>query len=169
MINLIGQKFGRLVIVRKTDSRDRDGSIIWECICECKNTIYTSANRLRFNKTKSCGCYHKEKITGKNNSNYRHDLSDEERKLSKERHYLPETKIWANTIKYLDNHTCRKCGRNRGKLNSHHIYNWLDYPNLRLNLDNGITLCDKCHKRFHKIYGKRNTTQDQLNEFLQNV
>jgi len=62
--NLIGKRFGKLVVLRKTDKRKNDGCIIWECKCDCGNLIKISTTR--FNKkhrsTKSCGCLHKEKI-----------------------------------------------------------------------------------------------------------
>jgi len=35
-----------------------------------------------------------------------------------------------------------------------------------VDLDNGICLCNHCHKQFHKIYGKKRNNQNQLNEFL---
>jgi len=78
-------------------------------------------------------------------------------------------RLWREAVYARDNFTCQKCGDDRGKnLNPHHIFNFADYPELRFAIDNGITLCDKCHTRFHKIYGKKNNTKEQLEEFFQN-
>jgi len=33
--------------------------------------------------------------------------------------------------------------------------------------NNGIILCKKCHKEFHKIYSRKDNTQEQLIKFLQ--
>lgn len=52
------------------------------------------------------------------------------------------------------------------ELNAHHIKNWKDNEDLRYDVDNDITLCEKCHTRFHSMYGKRNNIEEQLSEFL---
>ena len=70
-INLLNQRFGRLLVLEETQQRDNGGSIIWKCQCDCGNIVYVSSNRLRHkNKpTQSCGCLNKEKAAevGKNN------------------------------------------------------------------------------------------------------
>lgn len=73
---------------------------------------------------------------------------------------------WRKSVFERDHFTCQKCGKTHCNINAHHIYNWKDFENLRYNIDNGITLCEKCHIQFHSIYGKRNNTEEQLNIFL---
>jgi len=77
-----------------------------------------------------------------------------------------ESRLWREAVFARDNWTCQKCGERGGKLNAHHIFNFAEYPELRLAIDNGITFCDKCHKKFHKKYGTKNNTREQLEEFL---
>ena len=56
--NLIGKTFGYLTVLRDSNKRDLDGSIIWECQCECGNITYVSSCNLTRKKdaTISCGC-----------------------------------------------------------------------------------------------------------------
>lgn len=57
---IAGQRFGRLTAVLPTKDRDASGSIVWECLCDCGNTVYHSVNRLANGRTKSCGCLYTE-------------------------------------------------------------------------------------------------------------
>lgn len=61
-----------------------------------------------------------------------------------------EIKQWKRKIYKRDKYTCQKCDIRGGKLNAHHIKSFAEYPELRLDLENGITLCEECHKNIHK-------------------
>jgi hypothetical protein len=76
-------------------------------------------------------------------------------------------KVWEYSILIKDRHICQKCGETSVRyLVAHHILNFAQYPELRFAIDNGITFCRPCHKKFHHIYGKKNNNIEQIKEFL---
>jgi len=55
---------------------------------------------------------------------------------------------WVKIVKNRDNLKCRIADTNcDGRLEAHHILNWVDYPELRYEVNNGITLCHAHHPR----------------------
>lgn len=77
-----------------------------------------------------------------------------------------EYKLWRKSCLERDNFTCQKTGQIGGNLETHHINNFADFPELRLVIENGITLSKEAHKLFHIKYSKKNNTLEQLIEFL---
>jgi 5-methylcytosine-specific restriction endonuclease McrA len=73
-------------------------------------------------------------------------LTDEAR--SCERSKQPEYIVWRKAILARDGFACRECGA-RGYLHAHHLAGFMDRPDLRFDLENGITLCRKCHGAIH--------------------
>ena len=37
---LIGQKIGMLVVLEKTNKRNKQGRVLYKCQCECGNIVY---------------------------------------------------------------------------------------------------------------------------------
>jgi hypothetical protein len=60
-------------------------------------------------------------------------------------------KEWAKAVKQRDNNICQNCGKQvkGGDSNAHHIKDKKEYSELRYNVNNGITLCDRCHQIIH--------------------
>ena len=54
-INLEGQKFGRLLAVKRL-GLGRDGCYEYQCQCDCGATLVVSGSRLKSGNKKSCGC-----------------------------------------------------------------------------------------------------------------
>lgn len=63
--DLVGQKFGRLKVLRYIVSDDK--RMAWECLCDCGNIVVVATSHLKSGHTKSCGCYMAEQ-TSKANS-----------------------------------------------------------------------------------------------------
>ena len=64
--DITGNRYGRLTVLG-LDSKNKRGELVWRCQCDCgviKTYIGTS---FKYGRTKSCGCLHKEMISGVNN------------------------------------------------------------------------------------------------------
>lgn len=61
----------------------------------------------------------------------------------------PEYRSWRLAVFERDNYTCQCCGVRGGNLNAHHIRPWALFEKERFSVDNGVTLCQKCHKEVH--------------------
>ena len=99
---------------------------------------------------------------GENHGNWKGGITPKNEKIRKALEY----KLWRGAVFAKDNWTCQKCRKKGGKLVSHHLHNFADFPKLRTSIENGITLCKKCHIEFHRIYGLKNNTKEELKEFL---
>jgi 5-methylcytosine-specific restriction endonuclease McrA len=60
----------------------------------------------------------------------------------------PEIREWRKVVFDRDGHRCRECG-STDDLHAHHLKGWTDFPALRLDPANGLTLCCACHGRIH--------------------
>lgn len=91
-------------------------------------------------------------------------------------------KNWRSCVYKIYNFTCQKCKQYSGKyrLQAHHLKEFnliLKENNIRSVEDaelcyelwdakNGIIFCVSCHRLFHKIYGRKNTNEIQVKEFI---
>lgn len=53
--NLIGQFFGRLVVVSRAEN-DKKQNTRWNCMCNCGKTTVVGSHQLKSGHTRSCGC-----------------------------------------------------------------------------------------------------------------
>lgn len=133
------------------------------CSRDCYNQYHNIQNKIR--KCPTCGkdfeakssedkycswdCYNKDRHPPRKDQhwNWQGGIS-----LINDRRDSTEYKEWRQKVYTRDNFRCVKCG-SKLKLNAHHIKSWKYYPELRYELSNGITLCEKCHVQLHQKYG----------------
>lgn len=87
--------------------------------------------------SKECSREGQKYYRGKEHANYRPEAR---RKNRTGRHAW-----WARSVISRDNATCQRCGAQDVELHAHHIKPYKDHPELRWDLDNGETLCCRCH------------------------
>lgn len=168
--DLVGLRFGRLLVL---DRFFKNSKAVLKCLCDCGKIIETRPDRLKRGKTKSCGCLARElsiergKLNSKENHPcWRHDWSEKERLESQNRSHNPKLKDWRLSVYSRDNYSCQICKDNKGgNLIAHHLESWSSNKELRFDLENGITLCENCHNRFHKEFGFGENTKEQFINF----
>ena len=103
---------------------------------ECGKKFIISRGRENSGKNRFCSkeCYWKYSDNG----------------LSKESHKIRESveyKQWRTKVYERDNYQCQMpgCDDSEKYLNAHHIKTFKKYPDLIFSVNNGITLCKKCH------------------------
>lgn len=73
-----------------------------------------------------------------------------------------EYKRWRTKVFERDNYTCKLCGKRGGYLNVDHIKPFSLYPKLRVEINNGRTLCISCHKKTDTFGNKSHKRKDKI-------
>ena len=82
----------------------------------------------------------------------------------------PLYKNWRVQVYKRDGFKCQLC-KSTKRLEAHHIKRWAEFPQLRFDINNGVTLCKICHRKitnneqqweplFIKIVGKNAKKED---------
>jgi hypothetical protein len=59
--DLTGQRFGKLVVLKKIEVNTKRSDANWLCRCDCGNKKVIVGQSLRYKYTTSCGCFRKDK------------------------------------------------------------------------------------------------------------
>lgn len=182
--NLLGQRFGRLVVVAEIPSKPgKPKRPQWECKCDCGNTIVVHRGcDLKSGNTTSCGCWKSEtlsKLASKRNFDGR---KYDPRTATARRIYCDEYLDGDLTFEQfmeLSQQACHYCGsppsnqrRDRHKKSSAFyveqslfVYNGLDRidSNIPHNYTNIVPCCKWCN------YSKRERTPTQFYEWAEQL
>lgn len=84
-------------------------------------------------------------ISGENSP---HWIKDRSKLAKKQERNDSSYREWRKKVWLRDNFTCKIANPNcNGRIEAHHILGWTEYPELRYQLNNGITLCHAHHPR----------------------
>lgn len=131
-----------------------------EYICpKCGERAFMSLSN--FMRGYGCSNCKRLRFIGKNNPHYNPDLTDDERlELGR---YEDGYKSFRRSV-FARDKKCVICGSTRNKI-VHHLDGYSRKPEKRTDKENAVTLCEECHKKFHKKYGYGNNTKSQFEEF----
>ena len=70
--------------------------------------------------------------------------------------WSPEYNFWRLQVFKKDNYICQSCNKKatyKNPLHAHHIVKFSESLELAFDVDNGVTLCKKCHIKEHNVTG----------------
>lgn len=70
MLNLKGQRFGRLTVSYEA-GRTPTNSVLWMTRCDCGRFQRVRAGNLTSGNTRSCGCFHRDRMRESNSTHPR--------------------------------------------------------------------------------------------------
>lgn len=79
--------------------------------------------------------------TGPNHPSWKGGLTPKNLRIRGSKKFID----WRNNVFKRDNYTCQLCKKRGGIIHANHIKKFSDYPKLRFEIHNGITLCKECH------------------------
>ena len=98
--DVTGNRYGRLTVIAH-DSKNERGEHLWLCRCDCGTEKAYLGTSFKYGKTKSCGCLHKEIISGVNNYQAK-------RALKKHGEYIASSDPWYDRACSLIQHANKK-------------------------------------------------------------
>jgi 5-methylcytosine-specific restriction endonuclease McrA len=136
-----------------------------DCYHKYQQINISEETRLKLSKIhigKKQSIEHRLKNSGSNHHDWQGGITSENERLRKTIEY----KEWRISILKRDDYTCKFCQKRGGKLHVDHIKPFSLFPELRLDMNNGRTLYEPCHKETDTYAGKIKTVNKIRGETL---
>jgi hypothetical protein len=176
--DLIGKRFGRLIVLSKSEKTDKAGNYYLNCKCDCGNEKEICWISLVYGRTISCGCFRKEQAlqaTKKLDSGVAADLL-----YLKYKHQATRRGIFFNLTKeeftnlvFSNCYYCNELPSNsfnnyRRKNHAKHLiilYNGIDRLDSTKGYEKGnvVSCCKICN------YAKRSLSEEQFKSWIKRV
>lgn len=167
MVRDYQKQIKHLPVIVKVKDLSYGSSVKVECNCDRCDKImtmcYCTYKKINHNgKTYCQSCANLLFHSGENNARWNFNKTKEERELQRN---SSEYFMFCKNVLNRDAYTCQCCG-SKNNIQVHHLdgYDWCKEK--RTEVENGITLCEICHKNFHSIYGYGNNTRIQFEEWF---
>lgn len=187
IVDLTGKRFGRWTVLAYAESK-KYGSVYWLCHCDCGTIKEVHGVWLRNGRSKSCGCYKKERDLERNKIEY--GLAAKRRVcnlyLRNAREKNISFELSFEQFLYLVQQNCFYCNSELSNLmkslsnNGDFKYNGIDRKDNTkgYTIDNCVSCCETCNKAKRDMsfeefirWGKRlgnNLNQIEEKEFIKN-
>lgn len=131
---------------------------------KCKKAMQTEEYKLKQSISKMGEKNGMWRVCGDKHHNWDINRTHEKRCIERK---TTKDHIWRSTIFKRDNRICCKCNKDKvSRMVVHHINSYDIYESQRYDINNGIVMCEECHKDFHKKYGYGRNTKEQFEEYL---
>jgi hypothetical protein len=170
IIDLTGQKFGKLTVIERKYLSNKWGRIIWLCKCDCgKEKIIYGYNLVR-EHTKSCGCLQKERTIENRRfslgfASMRQTIKAYKRSAKIRGYSFELTEEQFTKITQKDCHYCGAKPNNKTEQKGYfgnYIYNGIDRVdnNRGYTLENSVPCCKRCNT------AKNNSTIQEYQDWI---
>jgi len=126
----------------------------------CSKEFRVTGSRKIWGKFCSQSCKGKWQFSGSRNPLWKGGIPREKRTE------LPEYEYWRKEVYKRDWYRCKICGYKGKLLVAHHIKTWKNFPKLKFEVNNGITLCRSCHCKLHTIHKNIIDFKEILRDFM---
>lgn len=120
-----------------------------DIVCKQCGVTFKVKRAVQFNAkfcSRACkGKWNSENARGEGAFNWRGGTSTYQHLLRSRDEY----KNWRNQVFERDQYRCTRCGKLGGTIHAHHVLSFSKYPDKRLDINNGTTLCKHCHETHH--------------------
>lgn len=172
LINLIGKRFGRLIIIQQTGF-NKWKQMMYLCKCDCGKEKIILGNSLKTGDAKSCGCLRKESPNNKKRLNLglanMRSVMRSCKKRAKKRGL--DYELTEKQYRELTQQDCYYCGAKPNNISKDkgrygvYLYNGLDrIDNLKgYTIDNVVSCCQRCNA------AKKNYTLQDFKDWIERI
>jgi hypothetical protein len=138
-LDLVNQKFNRLLVISFSHQNEKSLSYYWNCVCDCGKKVITKTYNLKSGHTKSCGC-----IKTRKNPGVKNILSKYKDRARRKNIAFELTEKSFLDITLMNCFYCNSLPKNKQR---NYIYNGIDRLNsgLGYTLGNSVPCCKICN------------------------